>query len=245
MAQAFGQGISSDHGLRSRLSLPLHTSQMPIPGISTIAGEHQASPGSRVTTVYHSSQSRSVPSNYAPRSDVQQFPLPPQDQSLLQQAVVDLSIDSPPMYFNDYLKLHNQLATSLPLRPANDPIYASSHSHGVIDNRSASGYSTSAQQHYSRTRAWSDATSSHPSNPTTSMARDEHTGENWSYHPVSFPSEIHRQRGLHEDQRARGSSFHIHQSSSAPQQPEDSASTAPKHKHQTWEELAREIGFHE
>lgn len=244
MVQAFGQGFPGDHDLRARLALPLDPSQMRTPRIPTISvsAKHPAYPGPRVTSGYPTScpQSRSVPSNYTLPSNLQPFPLPPQDPST----------HSSPMYFNDYLKLHNQLAIPLPLQPVHDSIYTSS-SHGVMPNTSAPGYPTSPpQQRYSHGRSWSDATSSHQSNLTTSMALDDNTGDSWPYHLASVPtvpSEMPRGRGPHGDPgpaqaQAHGPSLPVHRNYSSPQQPEEPASSST-YKYQTWEELARELGF--
>lgn len=240
MVKAFGNRFPSDQDLRSRLALPLDTSQMQTPRISTMSAKHQASPGSRIICDYPS-----LP-NYALPPDVPHFTLPVQDQSPLQREMTDISTDSSPMYFNDYMKLHNQLATPLPLRPVNDSIYASSH--GVIPNPSFSERSASAHQRYSHTRTRSYATSSRRSNPTTPIAQGGTAGDHWSYYLAPFPSEMPGGRGPHGDQGvAHGSDPHIHQNYSPLQQSEgpESFSTTSNYKHQTWEELARELGFHE
>jgi len=242
MAQAFGQGFLGDRDLRARLALPLDTSQMQTPRISTISPEHPAYLDSRVTSGYPSSQSGLVPSNYTLPPNVQPFPLPEQNQRPLQQATGDLSTQSPPMCFSDYLKLHNQLAIPLPLPLGDDSLYTSSH--GVMPNASVPGYPTSTQQRYSHAGTWSDATSGHRSNPTASMALDDNAGGNWPYHLASFPSEVHGERGPHGDQTAaHGSGLRIHRNYSSPQQQEEPSPTTSNHKYQTWEELARELGF--
>ena len=242
MAKAFGQGFPGDQELRARLARPLDTSQSQTPRIS-VSAEHQAYPGSRITSDHPSSQSRSVPSNHMLSSNIQQFPLPAQDQSPLQQVVGHLPTHSPPMYFNDYLKLHNQLAIPLPSPTANDSIYASSH--GVIPNSSAPGRSTSAYQRHSHTHTWTYTPSSHQSDPTTSMALDDNTADNWPYHRASFPNELPGERGPHGGQGvAHGSGLYIHRNYNPPQRPVESSSTASSHKYQTWEELAHELGFH-
>lgn len=244
MAQAFGQGFPCDQDLRARLVLPLDTPQLRTPHISTVSAEHQAYPGSRVISGHPSSQSRSVLSNHMLPSNVQQFPLPAQDQSPPQQVIGNLPTHSPPMYFNDYLKLHNQFAIPLPLPTANESIYASSH--GVIRNSSSPGFSTSAHQPYSHTRTWTDAPSSHQSDPTTSMALDDNVGDNhWPYHLASFPNELPGERGPYGGQGVtHGSGLHVHRNHDPLQQLEGSSSTTSSHKYQTWEELAHELGLH-
>lgn len=244
MVQAFGQGFPCDQDLRARLALPLDTSQLQTPRISTVSAEYQAYPGSRVISDHPSSRSRSVPSNHTqPSNIVQQFSHPAQDQSPGQQVMGNLPTHSSTMYFNDYFKMHNQLAIPLPLPlpTVNDPIYASSH--GVIPHPSAPEYSPSAHQHYSHTGTWTGAPSGHQSNPSTSMALDDNAGDNWPYHQASFPT---GGRGPHGDQGvAHGAGLHTHQNYSSSQQlqgPESSSTSS--HKYQTWEELAHELGFH-
>ena len=243
MVRAFGQSFPVDQDLRARLALPLDTSQVQTPRISTVSAEYQTYPGSRVTSDHPSSQSRPVPPNHTqPSNIVQQFSHPGQDQSP-QQVMGNPATHSPTMSFNDYLKMHNQLATplSLPSPTVHDSIYASSH--GVISHPSAPRYSPSAHQHYSHTGTWTGASSGHQSNPTTSMALDDNAGDNWPYHQTSFPT---GGRGPHGDQGgAHGSGLHIHQNYSSSQQLEGpGSSSTSSHKYQTWEELARELGFH-
>ena len=247
MVQAFGQGFPGDHDLRARLAIPLDTSQLQTPRISTVSAEYQAYPGSRVTSSHPSSQSRSVPPNHTqPSNIVQQFPPPAQAQSPGQQVMGNLPTHSQTMYFNDYLKMHNQLAIPLPLPlpTANDPLYASSHA--VIPHTSAPGYSSLAHQHYSHTGTWTGAPSGHQSNPTTSMALDDNAGDNWHYHQASFPNELPGEHGPHGDQGvAHASGLHIHQNYSSSQQLEGpGSSSTSSHNYQTWEELAHELGFH-
>jgi len=244
MVRAFGSNFSRDQDLRSRLAQPLDTSQIQTPRISAVPAGHQVSSGTRVASGHRSSQSRSGPSRYPASSTVQQTPLPSEGQRPLQRAMMDLPTHSPTMNFNDYLKLHNQIAPPLPFGQANESVYAAAH--GVIPNPSAAGYSPPAQQRHSHARTWSNATSSHRSSGTTAMARGDTAGDSWSYHPGPFPSGPPGEGGSHGDQGAAPApSLQTHPDYGSLQQMEEPgpSSTASSQTHQTWEQLVRELGL--
>jgi hypothetical protein len=78
------------------------------------------------------------------------------------------------------------------------------------------------------------------------MALDDNVGDNWPYHLPSFQGEVPEGRGPRGDQgAAHASGLHIYRNYSSPQQLEEpeSSSTTSNNKYQTWEELARELGF--
>ena len=242
MVQIFGSSFLGDQDLRSQLAPPLDTSQMQTPRASTLSVEHQDSSGSRGTSGYHPSHSRTVPSN---NTRVQQTRRPSQDQSSLQQATVDLST---PLCFNDYLKLHNQTAAPMPFGPVYGSVYTSTH--GVLPNPLASEYTASAPHHPHHPhhpRAWSDGISGHRSSGAPLMAADENAADDWSYHLASFPSDTPPEHGSTGDYgESHGFGLQTprnYRSTEQPGEPEFEFTT-PGHKHQTWEQLARELGLH-
>lgn len=78
------------------------------------------------------------------------------------------------------------------------------------------------------------------------MARGDNAGDNWSYHLGSFPSGPPGECGPHGDQgAAQASGPQTHGNYESPQQAEEpeSSSDTSSYKHQTWEQLARELGL--
>jgi hypothetical protein len=258
MAQVFGSDFSSNQDLRSRLVLPLVTPST-TPRASTISAEHQASSGPKVASSsgYYPSQPRPAPSNYTLSPNVQHTTLPSQAPNPLQHAMSGLSTHSPTMYFNDYLKMHNQMATPGPFGPVTGSAYG--FEHGAIPGPSASGYSAPSRPHFPQRHTWSDATSSSQftgtsstailahQTPASSTARENNAVDYRSYHPATFLSGVPVGRGPRGDQQAaQGPGPQTYPNDASTLQPEDTdpSPTTSTRSHQTWEELAREFGLH-
>jgi len=284
MARAFGSNFSGDRDLRSRLAVPLDSSQMPTPRITPVslsATLRASSSGSRVpsgSSYGHSSQSRPVPSHSAmfipnTQQQQQQTPFPPspplQDESPFQRAMAGLATRSPPVNFNDYLKLHHKTAAPSPFNPVNVSVYASAststsastsasaHGVGVTPNPPASVYPAPVQQQQRRyhARSWSDTTSGRRptgsgSGTTPTSRRDDSARNHWPY-PASFPrSGSPRDREERDSPGGQAAAVHgsypqAQQSYGPPQQPEDRGTppTTHSHGHPTWEQIARALGL--